>query len=100
MKNYTVWYEEMPDRRKAQTGLVRMTPREGLSHQMKEWRRSEGLSQARLAAKAGTSQRVISLLETGKYNQSLELLERLAKAMDLRLEVALRPQPLDTTRKQ
>jgi putative transcriptional regulator len=59
---------------------------------MKEWRKREGLSQVWLAAKAGTTQRVISLIETGKYNPSLELLERLAKAMDSRLEVAFKPQ--------
>jgi DNA-binding XRE family transcriptional regulator len=32
------------------------------------------------------------LLEAGKYNPTLELLERLAMAMDMRLDVAFRPQ--------
>jgi HTH-type transcriptional regulator/antitoxin HipB len=69
-----------------------MTPEERLAHEIREWRKTWGMSQAWLAGKASTTQRVISLLEAGKYNPTLELLERLAMAMDMRLDVAFRPQ--------
>lgn len=55
---------------------------------IKRYRETWGVSQRQLAERAGTSQRVVSLLEAGKYNPSLRLLERLAAAMELRLDVA------------
>jgi DNA-binding XRE family transcriptional regulator len=68
-----------------------MTPRERLAYYLKEYRRVFKKSQASLAKKAGTTQRVISLLEAERYNPSLELMERLARACNMRLDVALRP---------
>lgn len=92
MKNGN-WYESIPDPERSKPRLVSMTPEERLAHEIRSWRRTGGMSQACLAGKAGTTQRVISLLEAGKYNPTLELLERLAGAMNLRLEVAFRRQP-------
>lgn len=71
--------------------LERMTPTERVANELKWWRQTWGVSQRVLAERAGTSQRVISLLEAGRYNPSLALLGRMAEAMKLDLDVAFRP---------
>ena len=49
-----------------------------------------GLTQAQLAAKVGTRQSVISRLEDADYGQqSLRMLERIAEALDLTVEIRL-----------
>ena len=51
-------------------------------------RTSAGLTQAQLAKLAGTTQSVISRLEDGDYDRhSLATLERIAAALDRRVEV-------------
>jgi transcriptional regulator with XRE-family HTH domain len=55
-------------------------------------RREElGWSQTRLANAAGTRQPVISRIESGRLNPTVEMLARLAKAMDAELSLALLP---------
>jgi ribosome-binding protein aMBF1 (putative translation factor) len=49
----------------------------------------KGLSQKELAEKMGTKQSAISRLESGTYNPSIQFLERLAKALKLRLDISL-----------
>ena len=51
-------------------------------------RKNAGMTQAELAAAAGTTQQVVSQLENADYEgHSLSMLRRLAKAMHLRLEL-------------
>lgn len=50
-------------------------------------RNEKGLTQEQLAQKIGSTQRIISRLENGKYNPSLEFLERLASGLDRRLSI-------------
>ena len=69
---------------------ARTTPREQLALRVAECRKTWGMSQRQLAEKAGTTQRVISLLEAGKYNPSLQMMESIAAALGMRLEVRLR----------
>jgi HTH-type transcriptional regulator / antitoxin HipB len=73
--------------------LDEISLRQRLAEDLKRWRKTWGLSQRWLAERASTSQQVISLLEAGRYNPSVGLLERLAAAMDMRLEVTWRPKP-------
>lgn len=55
-------------------------------------RKAAGMTQAELAAAAGTTQQVISQLENADYRgHSLTMLKRLAKAMHRRLELRLVP---------
>lgn len=55
-------------------------------------KRSEyNLSQKDLAKKMGTKQSAISRFESGRYNPSLEFLERLAKALNSTLEIRFKP---------
>ena len=49
-----------------------------------------GLSQTELAHRVGTKQPVISRLESGAGNPTLDLLRRVAKALDTELHVSLR----------
>jgi DNA-binding XRE family transcriptional regulator len=72
-----------------------MTPRERLAYYVKENRRFFKTSQAALAKRARTTQRVISLIEAERYNPSLELMERLAEACNMRLDVAFQPKERD-----
>ena len=52
-------------------------------------RHKRGFSQLELAERAGTRQPVISRLERGDSNPTLELLQRVANALDLKLTVSL-----------
>lgn len=53
-------------------------------------RLEQGWSQEELAKRVGTKQPVISRLESGASNPTLELLQRVASALELKLEVTLR----------
>lgn len=53
-------------------------------------RQKKGLSQTELAQRVGTKQPVISRLESGVGNPTLELLRRVAKALGTELHVTLR----------
>ncbi|MEY3783691.1 MAG: hypothetical protein RLZZ230_13 [Candidatus Parcubacteria bacterium] len=49
-----------------------------------------GWSQSQLAEAAGSRQPVISRLERGESNPSLQTLQRIAKALDLSLHVSMK----------
>jgi ribosome-binding protein aMBF1 (putative translation factor) len=51
-------------------------------------RLEEGLSQSELAERVGTKQSAISRLESGNYNPSVSLLEKVAKALNLYLTIS------------
>ncbi|MEK7125620.1 MAG: helix-turn-helix transcriptional regulator [Patescibacteria group bacterium] len=47
------------------------------------------MSQAQLARKVGTKQSAIARLESGGYNPSLEMLQKVAKALDAKLKISI-----------
>ena len=53
-----------------------------------EKRLEKGMSQLELAEKIGTKQSAISRLESGNYNPSIKLLEKVAKALNLQLNIS------------
>ena len=58
------------------------------SGRLKRARTAAGLTQAQLATRAGTTQAVIARIEGGKvFTASLELLDRIARALGGRLTV-------------
>lgn len=61
-----------------------------IGDQIRERRRKAGLTQKQLAARAGITQAVLSRVESGAGNPTLALLEELAFALDLRLDVSLK----------
>jgi transcriptional regulator with XRE-family HTH domain len=63
-----------------------MTPtHKRLIVRLKQIRAKEGLSQADLAKKAGISREYIARLETGHHDPSLSTLEKLAKALKVKV---------------
>jgi len=52
-------------------------------------RLEKGLTQKQLAKKIGTKQSAIARLESGNSNPSIEFLEKIAKALDSKLQVSL-----------
>lgn len=56
-------------------------------------RKLKGLTQAEVAKRAGISRTNVSRFESGEYNPTLEMLVKLAAAMDLDVSVAFRGSP-------
>lgn len=54
-----------------------------LAKNMKLYRKKEGLSQAALAEKVGTAPNYIALIEVGKNFPSLQMLEKIASALNV-----------------
>lgn len=54
-------------------------------------REKAGLTQAQLASKLGTTQSVISRIEQGNQNLSIQMLSRIASVLHCHLEVGLKP---------
>lgn len=53
---------------------------------IKEARKLKGITQAELARRVGTNQRVVSRYETGKQVPSLKRAEQIAQALSVRLD--------------
>ncbi len=49
----------------------------------------KNMTQAQLARKIGTKQSAIARLESGGYNPSLEMLQKVAKALDAKLKISI-----------
>lgn len=60
-----------------------------LGNKVRSLRRAKEMSQAELAERMGTSQQWISLVERGKVNLTLSLLERIAGALETDLTIDL-----------
>jgi len=70
-----------------------------IAGQIYNLRTQAGLSQAQLAKLIGTTQSVISRLEDADYNgHSLNMLSRIAQALNCRIEVRLIPEKEVSTR--
>jgi ribosome-binding protein aMBF1 (putative translation factor) len=54
-------------------------------------REKHGITQKKLAEKMGTKQSVISRLESGNANPTIEFLKKAAEALDLGLEIKFKP---------
>jgi len=76
-------------------GFVReyeaLEPEHQIARQLIALRLARGLTQADLAARAGTQQVSVSRVETGTTVPTLPLLKKLAQAMDAHLEIRLVP---------
>lgn len=58
-----------------------------LARKLKALREKSGLSQTELAERVGTKQPAIARLESGRVIPKLDLLEKIARALGLRLDV-------------
>lgn len=52
-------------------------------------RKEKGISQMELSKRTGISQPNITRFESGNYNPSLEMLVKIAEALDMKLEIGL-----------
>jgi ribosome-binding protein aMBF1 (putative translation factor) len=67
----------------------RLQPEFALIKAILHARKEKGMTQKELADKMGSRQAVISRLETGRANPSLEFIKKLAKALGASLEIRL-----------
>jgi transcriptional regulator with XRE-family HTH domain len=66
------------------------TTAKSLGEQIKHWRQQLGLSQQALAKEAGVSRDYIAKLEAGeRVSPSMPVLERIAKALGVKVRVTL-----------
>lgn len=63
--------------------------RQSVIEQYVRYRKIQGMTQAELAKRAGISRTNITRFESGNYNQSLEMLVRIAAALGTTLQVQL-----------
>ena len=62
-----------------------------VGEQVRAAREAAGLSQRELARRMGTSQAAVDRLEAGRVGATLTTLERVASALNLKVNVELRP---------
>lgn len=79
-------FERDPDLKKAYDDLELEF---SIVEQVIRKRLEKGLSQKQLAEKIGTKQSAISRLEGGNSNPSVAFLEKIAKALDSKLQISL-----------
>ena len=61
--------------------------RQEFAAQLRQVRKEQGMTQERLAEKVGTRKSNISRLERGRYNPSLDFLEKVAGGLGREIEV-------------
>lgn len=61
--------------------------RQEIASQLRQVRKEQGMTQERLAEKVGTRKSNISRLESGRYNPSLDFLEKVAGGLGREIEV-------------
>lgn len=64
--------------------------RKTLIKQYVSCRKDKGITQMELSKRTGFSQPNITRFESGKYNPSLEMLVKMAEALDMNLEIGLK----------
>ncbi|MDD6492528.1 MAG: helix-turn-helix transcriptional regulator [Firmicutes bacterium] len=69
---------------------VQNNVRKAVINQYVACRKSKGMTQTDLSKKTGISQPNITRFESGNYNPSLEMLVKMAEALDMQLFVELR----------
>ncbi|HWB65254.1 MAG TPA: helix-turn-helix domain-containing protein [Mycobacteriales bacterium] len=80
---------EAPQRRSPATTLDTVT----LGRRLRHLRRSRGLTLAQLAAAVGSASSALSMIENGRREPRLSLLQQLADALDVPVDELLRPEP-------
>ena len=61
--------------------------RQEIASQLRQVRKEQGMTQERVAEKVGTRKSNISRLESGRYNPSLDFLEKVAGGLGREIEV-------------
>jgi transcriptional regulator with XRE-family HTH domain len=91
MSDFNQFVKEQLARKEVSQEYFRLAPFYRLADQLILLRKKRGMSQQELAAKAQTTQAVVSRLENVAVHCSLESVVRLAEALDAVVEVHLTP---------
>ncbi len=89
MKSFTQFKKKMLKDKAVRKAYDDLGPEFALITAIIEKRLKKGLTQAELARKIGTKQSAIARLESGSYNPTVEMLEKVAKALNARLEISI-----------
>ncbi len=89
MKNFTTLKSQLLKDKDIKQAYGDLEPEFQIAQAIIQKRVDEGLTQSELAEKVGTKQSAISRLESGNYNPTLSFLEKVAKALNLKLSVSL-----------
>lgn len=88
-------WRQMRDRRMGEVGAAGAYDATRLAYELgvsvRQMREQRGWTQARLADAAGMTQPAVARFEAGGTVPTIQVLERLARALDARLEVRLKP---------
>ncbi|MBO5056271.1 MAG: helix-turn-helix transcriptional regulator [Lachnospiraceae bacterium] len=68
---------------------IQKSVRENVAAEYIRWRKEKNMTQAELAMRAGISRSNISRFESGTYNPSLEMMVKIASALDMNIEINL-----------
>lgn len=77
-----MWFEIAPDQHDC--GVAKLTPKQSFAKVLRDARKKAGLTQERLAEAADVHLNYIGLLERGQRSPSLDVMLRIAKALDMR----------------
>ncbi len=80
-------YEE--GEKKVSIDRTQRAVRENVINRYKEARKGKKISQAELAKRTGIRQPNIARFESGNYNPTLEMMVRMAEALDMTIEINL-----------
>ncbi|MAG45011.1 transcriptional regulator [bacterium] len=89
MINYKQFKKQALKDPKIKKAYDKLKPEFDLIASVIQKRIEKGFTQAKLAKKIGTKQSAISRLESGSYNPSFAFLQKIANALDSRLQIAL-----------
>ena len=88
MKNYSNFKNKLLKDKEVRKKYDELSAEFAIAEAVIAKRIEQGMSQSELATKVGTKQSAISRLESGNYNPSIRLLEKVANALNLKLKVS------------
>ncbi len=88
MKNYSNFKNKLLKDKEVRKKYDELSAEFAIAEAVIAKRIEQGMSQSELATKVGTKQSAISRLESGNYNPSIKLLEKVATALNLKLSVS------------
>lgn len=89
MKTYTQFKTQLLKDKEIKRAYDALEPEFALIETLIQKRIEKGLTQRQIAEKIGTRQSAISRLESGSYNPTLSFLQKIAGALDTRLQLSL-----------
>lgn len=90
MKSYRQFKAKLLKDREIKKFYKELEPEFELVRVLIRKRLEKGLSQKELARKIGTKQSAISRLESGRYNPTVQVLRKVAQALDANLRISIR----------